>query len=1134
MSPEEEKRNGEKKHRPAEIRQRAENGYKESQRVLSTLLSNLPGMVYRCRNDKDWTMEFVSEGCFDLTGYQLSEFTDKKKSFAQIIHPDDQDRLFSEVQEAVLAKRAFRFEYRIRTADGKEKWVWEQGRPVNLTGGRLVLEGFITDVTERTRLQEATRHSQERLRILTDSLPALISYIDSKQRFRFANARYEEWFGIKTSDLRGRRLRDVLGKAAYEAVKPHVRAVLNGQARTFEDLLRFKGEPEARFVRVDYVPDLADKTVRGFFTLVTDITLQKKQEEETKNNERRFRLMVERLPAGAVYVEGDSVRFNRAAEEITGYSRAELSTLDAWFRTLYGEREKFVRRHYERDRKGGFPFPRIAPLTRKDGEKRVVQFAGYRVDADKDVWLLHDVTEQAQAEEAQRKARDQLEEKVAERTAELRRVNDSLQEEVAERARSEGEVRLLLAVTQAIAKADELYSAFTATLKMICEATGWDYGEAWTPNAEKTQLHLLGAWCPKGSPAKTFWELSKGLTFTPGDGIAGRIWQAKGPEWNVDVSLLSEERFSRSRIAREAGFKTAFGSPITAGGEVLAVLLFFMRQPREEDRRFIRLVSSVGNQLGVLIQRKQFRVELVKAHGDLERRVYERTRELQAAYQKLDAEARERKIIADSFREERDFAEGIIETARAIILILDIEGRVVRFNPYMQEISGYRQEEAQGKDWFATFLPERDRPRIRELFRKVMAKVETYGLNPIVTKEGKERLIEWSSKTLKDAGGATIGLLSIGQDVTERKQAEEELQRSENWLRSLIETTQDAVISIDPQGRIESFSSAAERIFGYTQAEVRGKKVNLLMPERYSVEHDEYLRRYHETGEAHVMGRIRTLEAKRKNGEVFPIEISLTRVTVGDEVSYAAFIRDITEKSKLHEQLIESERLAAVGATTASLAHEIRNPLNGMYLTAQLLERRLARQKDKLDDRIEPAMRNLTGEIIRLNHLLEEFTSFARREKYDFRAISLADLCAEIFPLERHYPGNPLVRVERDIPRDMPLVRVDRDRLKQALLNLCRNAAEAMPHGGTLTFRARSSGEALLIEISDTGRGIPEGVNVYEPFNTTKPAGAGLGLMVVRKIVAAHGGAITHESEPGKGTTFRVVLPLCPPAEASS
>jgi len=234
---------------------------------------------------------------------------------------------------------------------------------------------------------------------------------------------------------------------------------------------------------------------------------------------------------------------------------------------------------------------------------------------------------------------------------------------------------------------------------------------------------------------------------------------------------------------------------------------------------------------------------------------------------------------------------------------------------------------------------------------------------------------------------------------------------------------------------------------------------------------------------------------------------------------------EITERQRLQEQLIENSRLAAIGTTAAKFAHEVANPLNGMSLTAQRLERHLAGQSCYSDPAVQSTLRRLRDEIRRLNGLLDDFRSLSRREQYQFQPTALAVIAAEILAMEVENCVTKGVRVEQLLPPDLPLVQADRDKLKQALWNLCKNAVEAMPQGGTLTLHAHSSGADVILEIADTGAGVPPGVDIFEPFTTTKLSGSGLGLVVVRQVIAAHGGTITYSSDPGKGTKFRLALP---------
>jgi PAS domain S-box-containing protein len=351
----------------------------------------------------------------------------------------------------------------------------------------------------------------------------------------------------------------------------------------------------------------------------------------------------------------------------------------------------------------------------------------------------------------------------------------------------------------------------------------------------------------------------------------------------------------------------------------------------------------------------------------------------------------------------------------------------------------------------------------------------------------------------------------------------------ENSLHALIHATQDAVVTIDRQARIVVFNPAAERIFGYSRSEVQGKKVNILMAEPYASEHDGYIKHYETTGEKRAIGRVRTVAGKRKDGDIFPIELSIAQVASGEEVNYAAFIRDISEKSRLESQLLEHSRLATIGATASKMAHEIGNPLNGMYISAQLLERYLNKEGTLPDKKISSTFHSITGELKRLNVLLEEFRSFYRSDRYDLRPISLATVAEEVLALQRAHYINRGILVEQSIPADLPPVMADSDKLKQVFLNLCKNAVEAMSEGGKLILRATKSSKDALVEVTDTGSGIPEGIDIWAPFTSTKGRGTGLGLMIVRQIVADHRGTITYSSESGKGTTFRITLPLSSP-----
>lgn len=381
--------------------------------------------------------------------------------------------------------------------------------------------------------------------------------------------------------------------------------------------------------------------------------------------------------------------------------------------------------------------------------------------------------------------------------------------------------------------------------------------------------------------------------------------------------------------------------------------------------------------------------------------------------------------------------------------------------------------------------------------------------------------------------GKVTGFYTIVNDVTELKFAEAQLERGAARLQSLVETTQDGVVFVDPEARIVGYNPSAARIFGYDRDEVIGEKVTMLMPDAFASEDEPHIQHDQRTGEPHAIGHIRTVWGRRKSGERFPIELSVTELMADDDVRYAAFIRDISEKVRLQQQAIQDAQLATVGTTASMFAHEVGNPLNNMYLYAQLLSRRL-RKRDVGDDVLGDLDR-IMEEVRRLNRLLDEFRSFYRKNEVQLEPVHLGALADEVLGFLENGQGNakPPVRIERDLPDDLPPVVASKDKVKQVLVNLCKNAFEAMPDGGTLALRINTTADSARIEVRDTGAGIDEGVDVFQPFRTTKPTGSGLGLPVVRQIVQAYGGSVSFESTLGKGTTFVVVLPLIGPGAPS-
>ena len=221
-----------------------------------------------------------------------------------------------------------------------------------------------------------------------------------------------------------------------------------------------------------------------------------------------------------------------------------------------------------------------------------------------------------------------------------------------------------------------------------------------------------------------------------------------------------------------------------------------------------------------------------------------------------------------------------------------------------------------------------------------------------------------------------------------------------------------------------------------------------------------------------------------------------------------------------------------MGATTAVLTHEIANPLNGISITVQMLQRHLSEQgtPSSRDEFLRSNLADLKSEIDRLGALLNDFRSLARKPQLHVAPIDLGALVDEVLKMLSSETENSGIEVVKEVPSHLPVVNADSERLKQVFLNLFKNAIEAMPSGGKLTVSAVVQERYLIMNIADTGSGIPEGVDIFQPFMTTKTHGTGVGMAVVRELLSAHGATIAYKSKQGEGTIFEIKLPLSPPS----
>ena len=354
-------------------------------------------------------------------------------------------------------------------------------------------------------------------------------------------------------------------------------------------------------------------------------------------------------------------------------------------------------------------------------------------------------------------------------------------------------------------------------------------------------------------------------------------------------------------------------------------------------------------------------------------------------------------------------------------------------------------------------------------------------------------------------------------------------------LRSILETVPDAMIVIDHRGIVQSFSKAAERLFGYTAADVHGQNVKMLMPSPYRGHHDGYLKRYLTTGERRIIGIGRVVVGLRKDGSTFPMELSVGEVNQNGHQLFTGFIRDLTDRQQterrlqeLQDGLLHVSRLRSMGQMAAALAHELNQPLTATanYVRAAL---RMIEQPETNMARVRQAMNLAAQQTLRSGEIIRRLRAFVARGEVAKRPESVAKVIEEASALALVGAKERGIKVLIRIDPDLPTAEVDRVQIQQVLLNLIRNAVEAMEGHEVreLSIGTATEAGAVLVSVADTGGGIPPEIEtrLFQPFVTTKADGMGIGLSVCRTIVEAHGGRLWVESNTGGGSVFRFTLP---------
>ncbi len=489
--------------------------------------------------------------------------------------------------------------------------------------------------------------------------------------------------------------------------------------------------------------------------------------------------------------------------------------------------------------------------------------------------------------------------------------------------------------------------------------------------------------------------------------------------------------------------------------------------------------------------------------------------------------------------QERELNLLIDSAGEYAICLLDPDGRVSIWNQGAERLYGWTSTEVLGRERALFFEDvDKDRGAPGEQLECARKSEQWSGRGRRVRKDGTSFLADITLRRIVDDGGVITGFGEVVRDVTTEDRRTRELDAAAQQLGSILGTVPDAMIVIDENGVIESFSRTAEALFGYPADEVIGRNVSMLMPSPDREMHDSYMRHYRETGEKRIIGAQRRVIGRRKDGSTFPHELNVCETSGGGRQIFIGFLRDLTEREerearvqKLQSELLHVSRVSALGTLATALAHELNQPLMAIANYVQSGAALLARGGTGEIELTRRALEEAGIEALRAGaiiHRLREFTSKGELSRTIEHPCELAEQACSLASAAAQAKG---IHCELDISKESPKVLVDRVQIQQVILNLLRNALEAIDQRGIIRVASEDDGSMTQFTISDTGPGISDDrlLNLFEPFSGSSGEGMGLGLSICRTIVEAHGGRLWYDPSQSGGAAFHFTVPNAAP-----
>lgn len=480
-------------------------------------------------------------------------------------------------------------------------------------------------------------------------------------------------------------------------------------------------------------------------------------------------------------------------------------------------------------------------------------------------------------------------------------------------------------------------------------------------------------------------------------------------------------------------------------------------------------------------------------------------------------------------QESQNLVNKIIDNASVLMLYIYTDGTISLCNKPVEEMVGKPRDSIIGRKWPNTLYQDESTTIKQQMFKAVIDDCIQYKrpnnyTGAIKNINNEERLISWSLSPILSESGSVHGVLCIGNDMTDIKEREASIKKIDETLKDILSNIKEyALYAINLDGNITYYGMGSDIMFGWQKEEIIFKNVSVLHLEEDVKSKLPSILEYVKN-----IGQYETeIELVRKDKRTFPVILTVHQFldTEGKLTGYIFIAKDMTERKKMEYQIFQAEKMAAVGQLSAGMAHEINNPL---FVISGRLE--LLSEGKKLSDDIRGELDIIKSQTDRIRNLVDRLLKFSRYSPLKMQTLDINATIESVLPfLDYQKWSDAKIELEKDLAKDLLLIKGDFNRLQEVFINLLMNAYQAMPGGGKIIVKTKNLNlQFIEIRISDTGCGIADEhlKNIFMPFFSTKKEGTGLGLSICYNIIRHHNGSINVETKLNQGTTFVIKLPV--------